>query len=359
MTEKLNNPRFPWIDVLRGIAIVLMVPANLGAIWSTPHPLWFRLASSCAAPTFIALSIGMLMLHSTQHTLKYYIERGLMIITYGALVDIIVWQMFPFVTYDILYFIGFSLPFVYIFKNLSPFKLILMSCIIFFITPILQNTIGYHVELLEIPFSDPYWPTMSRILQNIFIDGWFPIFPWLGLAFVGAAFFRVVFATPNKAIPRKLICLSITAIILGLVLLFIPEKLFNNIANNGLVTDRQGYSEIFYPPSVIFMMIATGMVILLAKISQKISHFRFCNVLKLFGKFSLLIYILHQFIQVYVILPILHSDDGKESINNGLIFSLIVLSVFFIIYVVCISIECIKKKYRLPHLLPFAMLLGK
>lgn len=52
-TNSVNNIRISWIDVLRGVAIILMMPANLSIFWSAPHPLWFRVLASYAAPIFI------------------------------------------------------------------------------------------------------------------------------------------------------------------------------------------------------------------------------------------------------------------------------------------------------------------
>ena len=56
MTE-LQKQRLQWVDVLRGIAILFMIPANLSTLWEASHPMWFRLMGSFAAPTFILLII--------------------------------------------------------------------------------------------------------------------------------------------------------------------------------------------------------------------------------------------------------------------------------------------------------------
>ena len=58
-----NSSRLRWVDSLRGFAILAMIPANLLHYYAEPHPLWYRVFASCAAaPIFIAVSAGMVVL---------------------------------------------------------------------------------------------------------------------------------------------------------------------------------------------------------------------------------------------------------------------------------------------------------
>src|SRR5262245_51031015 len=58
--------RDPSIDVLRGLAVFMMVAANLAAsALEGPHPLWFRLYGSFAAPLFVLLS-GMMVAYTAR-----------------------------------------------------------------------------------------------------------------------------------------------------------------------------------------------------------------------------------------------------------------------------------------------------
>src|SRR5690348_8983460 len=95
MTRKIMKDfrkyRIPWIDVLRGLAIVFMVPANFSPLWCQPHPLWFRIATSYAAPIFIMLSTGMVILNAHKYNFTYYLHRGLIILGCAVFVDISVW----------------------------------------------------------------------------------------------------------------------------------------------------------------------------------------------------------------------------------------------------------------------------
>ncbi len=56
--------------------------------------------------------------------------------------------------------------------------------LIFALTPLLQWQWQYNLEIYD-PFASDNLVGIL-ILRQFLIEGWFPIFPWLGLAFVGA-----------------------------------------------------------------------------------------------------------------------------------------------------------------------------
>ncbi len=130
------------IDILRGLAILIMIGANMGGsvLDETQVPIWFRIYSSYAAPLFILIAGMMVGLTSQRRSrgLKYFLTRGVMIMAVGALIDVLVWRNLPFTTVDVLYLIGLSLPLAYIFSRLSsPFRWIAIL-VVFGLTPILQ-----------------------------------------------------------------------------------------------------------------------------------------------------------------------------------------------------------------------------
>ena len=350
-------PRIAWLDVLRGIAIILMIPANLSLLWTEAHPLWFRIVASYAAPIFIMLSTGMVVLNANKYDFKHFFQRGLIIIGFAILMDICIWKIFPFVTYDVLYLIGFALPVIYLIRHFSIAKLALLGTSIFMLTPYLQHIAGYHPNITEITLINPYWPGTLRLLQTWLIDGWFPVFPWLGVALFGAAFFRIVFFQQPYLISKKMVILGCLLLLIGFILLFIPTSAFNNITNHGIMTERNGFSEIFYPPTVVYLITAIGMVIILARVAQYFTQFSFSKILALFGRFSLFIYLLHQAIAVFIITPIL-KIYGMNSITSGLLFASCVLLTIITAYFSCLLIERLKRIY-LPSSLFLQMVIGK
>ena len=195
MTQKLNLGRDHAIDIVRGIAIVTMVGANLAVFLPEPHSFFLRVYSSFAAPTFICLA-GMMVALSvdrnmvSKHSFMYFFKRGLFLLAVASLIDILAWKSVPFINVDVLYLIGFSLPILFVCAFYQTGTLLLLSLAIFLATPVLQYYFGYREIPLALSLINPSsfsafnW---SIVLKHWLIDGWFPLFPWLGYGIFGVA----------------------------------------------------------------------------------------------------------------------------------------------------------------------------
>lgn len=332
--------RLPWVDTLRGLAIILMVPANLAPYLSEPHSMWFRILGSFAAPTFIMLSAGMIILRGEKHSLSYYLKRGGIVVGVGVLLDTLLWNIFPFTSFDVLYPIGLAMPLLYLLRKLESRELLYISIILILGTYVLQAIFGYHAEALEVYFDDMWLPSAARILQSWFIDGWFPIFPWLGYAFIGALFFRTLFAE-GIGISHHFVTLGIVLTIVGFALLFAPIPFVRNIADGSILETRGGYSEIFYPPTFAYIFTSIGIVVLSSTLLRRMRFNPTHSVLGFFGRHSMMVYILHQVLGAKVLLPIIESY-GVETIDSGPVFTAANLAVLVAIAAVCYGIEQIK-----------------
>ena len=177
------------IDILRGLAIFAMIASNSASyLLAEPHPFGLRLYGSFAAPMFILLS-GFMVAYSTEQKnleFKYFFTRGLIIIGIGAFIDIAIFKSYPFTSFDVLYTIGLSLPVAYLFLKISNkwnrWGLVLA---IFALTPLLQKLLGYtdYPTIITFPFNIPVVPDYpTNIANHLLIDGWFPLFPWLGFS---------------------------------------------------------------------------------------------------------------------------------------------------------------------------------
>jgi uncharacterized membrane protein len=351
------SARIPWIDALRGIAIVAMIPANFSPYLAEPHALWLRIVGSYAAPIFIMLSTGMVILHAAKHDIRYYLVRGALIVGFGAFVDMFVWWLFPFVSFDVLNLIGLALPLIYISRGCSTLNLLCIGGAFFVAAPLFQRLFGYQTDILEIAFAKPYWPGLTRILKSWFVDGWFPIFPWLGYAFVGAAFFRTVFAETDCRISKKLLLTAVAATAIGFSLLFMPVHFVANVANDGILEEREDYSELFYPPTIPYVVSSLGVVLLAAACAQRIADLRVSAVLCLLGQYSLLIYILHQVMGAYLLSPVIKYFAYEAIPNEGAFVSVAALAIA-LAYCCCRIIERVKTQHP-PRVLVWRMLFGK
>lgn len=280
------------IDTLRGIAIFTMVAANWAAlILAEPHPFALRAYGSIAAPLFIFLA-GMMVEQTTrtkQYTLQYFVHRGAYLIVIGAGIDMLIFHIFPFLTIDVLYVIGLALPICFWFFRIPRLFKGLVVSVILFAGPFLQNWLGYS------PYPTEYYltgqkvtevPHLSPIWQQWLVDGWFPIFPWLGYALLGAWWSKedIHFQFSLKA--------GLILMIVGIGLLWFFQSPFYV---------RDGYSELFYPPTHGYVVISLGVVLFLFGCVKRFPHMFFPFLFGTLGQHSLWIYVFHLAVGEYVI----------------------------------------------------------
>lgn len=341
MPEPSN--RLPWIDALRGLAIILMVPANLAPYFTEPHPMWFRILGSFAAPTFIMLSAGMVVLTGERHSLGYYLKRGSIIIGVGMGLDLLLWNILPWTSFDVLYTIGLALPLIYLLRRIDARELFYLALIIFLATYVLQAFFGYHAEALEVYLDELAMPPAGRLLQSWFIDGWFPLFPWMGYALTGALFFRTFFRE-NSGVSNRFLLMGAVLTAVGFALLFLPLPFVRNLADGTILESRGGYSEIFYPPTFAYIFTSIGIVLLFSTLLRRFPVAGVTAVLAFFGRYSMLVYILHQVLGALAVEPTVVAF-GFDAIESGPWFTFVNIVVLSTIFAVCFGVEVVKRRY--------------
>ncbi len=276
------------VDTLRGLAIFTMVAANLaGAILVAPHPLLLRLYGTFAAPLFILLSGMMISTGSKKsHDLKYYLVRMGLTLAVAALIDVLIWNLYPFVNFDVLYLIGISMPVVYLSLRLSLKKRVILVAAIFTITPLLQFLLGYGAYPADFElyvWQNPAMTSIPSILHHLAIDGWFPLFPWLGVALLGP----VLAGLREKYGASK----QNTRLYLGVGTLVIGSIVWSLFP--GLLLTRHGYSEMFYPVTIGFLLTAIGLIITLFALVDRKPALSIYKPLQTLGEVALFSYIFH------------------------------------------------------------------
>jgi len=272
--------RDPSIDVLRGLAIVTMVAANMAPyVLEEPHPMPFRIYGSFAAPTFVFLA-GMMVGGSTRPmAVTHVLKRSAGLLAIAAGIDIVCWGVAPFTTFDVLYLIALALPTAALCVALDLRIHAALGLAILAATPFVRERLGYGPLLAD---PEP-WPVWRRLL----VDGWFPLFPWLGVAVLGGAASRLRAMTA----PRVQMLAGGALTVFGLLAYVIrpPE----------LVT-RAGYSELFYPPTLRYLCVAIGTLILLLAVMPRILRFLPLAWLETYGRASLLLYVVHTLLIAFV-----------------------------------------------------------
>lgn len=320
------------VDILRGIAIFTMIAANMGAyVLPQEHPMWFRFYGSFAAPLFIFLA-GMMVVKAIivkGYDMQFFLLRGYLIVTTGVLIDLLVWKIYPFTTYDVLYVIGLSMPLVYLFNkiNISLKWIIIISILL--ITHILQNIYGYSDYPIEIDFEGNFTAepeNQTGILNHWLIDGWFPVFPWICFALLGGLFAKVR-DKETTFVNIKYLITGVTLVLVGIIIMnFYP----------GEMLVREGYSEIFYPVTPGYVLLSLGIIVLLFYLVDFKNNILIYWLFKIMGRSSLLLYILHLVIIQYFVIPFWSEKDF-------LTFLLIYLGITLICLITALLAVKIKK----------------
>lgn len=319
------------IDTIRGIAIIIMFYAHL-----LPHfagselTIFERITSSLAAPLFLFL-VGYNF--SINTTLKSLFKRIFIIFFIAAFIDIFIWHVYPFYSFDVLYTIGISLIFLYFYKYWH-LKLKLVILLFLLGSAFLIDYFNLFIITIDEPYLGEKY-SIKGVLYNLFIGGWFPIFPWLFFPLVGNLL--------------KNINLYNTIFKIVSLIVFIPLFTLFCIINYKFNL-RPNAVEIFYPANFIYLTLAIFFIALL--ISWKsIWETKALNLISILGRLSLFLYIFH--LSSYY----LFADRLIKIIPNKIIVFAIFL--FFFILIAYI-IEYYKRKWRLYDKSEFVkILLGK
>jgi uncharacterized membrane protein len=308
------TPAQPWtvvpfrdrsVDLLRGLAIAIMVAANLiPFLLVPPAPFWLRVIASVAAPLFIFLS-GMMVALSfclKKHTFSYFLLRGGFVVLLGALLDLLARGAVPFLDFDVLYLIGISLPLAYLFLHLDLPKRMLVFLSIIVMTPLAQVFFGYSGLPLSVPIipvlTGSTLPAASEVIRQVLIEGWFPVFPWLAVALLGAhaGTFRWQENSIRSFADRELAILGGGALTTGALFWYLLP---------GPALTPYGYVELFYPPTTEFLLFITGLIFCLFIAADWLVTTRHTfRALQVLGQCSLAIYVVHTLIIELLIQPL-------------------------------------------------------
>jgi uncharacterized membrane protein len=323
----MSNSRLENIDFMRTIAIVIMIIANSSPyVLETPHSTGLRLISSLAAPLFIFLS-GYSFVLSFKKKLDYKRKalQAFYLFVTAALIDTAVWRMLPFHTFDVLYLIAFGILFNLIIFRFNWMVKLSIAVAIIFLSFTLRIFLGYRFEPDDFKISSIIWTNFDPafLLQGkrLLIDGWFPVLPWLSLSIIGS----VVAEKADAFIRYKNIIkwISLLFFVLGLILI-----LNQNISPE----ERDGYLELFYPPGIVYLLIAFSFILTLFSFTNSMSFPGKINIINLFGRHSLFVYLLHN-----VVISYIFGEYFKPL--NGSLFSLLMLAFIIFCFIAALIVE--------------------
>jgi len=329
----LNQKRIDSIDVLRGIAMILMAldhsrdyihlatddPLNLAT--TTPFLFFTRWVTHFCAPIFVFLSGTSIYLQSLRKTKKelsaFVIKRGLWLIFAEVAINTLFWTFNPFYNFiniQVLWAIGISMVILGLLIRL-PFKFIL----------ILGILIVFGHNLLDIPESAKdfkpgvLWTILHKgggyfYAKNYFVLILYPFVPWTGLMLLG--YCTGIFFSPayTEAARRKIFLRTG----LGLLAFFILIRFINVYGNpepwgtqkNWLFTILSFIDIHKYPPSLIYMCVTIGFAFLFLALIERIKN-GFTDTVRVFGRTAFFYYLLHVFL-IHAVAGVLFFTRGHN-----------------------------------------------
>ena len=171
--------------------------------------------------------------------------------------------------------------------------------------------------------------------KQFLIDGWFPLFPWLGVSMLGMLVGKYRCETEIKKANGTYAIVGAIVFIAGIV---------SWIIINPKLMEREGYSELFYAPTLMFFMAFLGGIILLLGTIYSVRENKILKVLCVFGRSSLLMYILHTTFDVFVF----QKFFGKQTL---LPFAGLYFCHLIVLWTIAYSVQKITKGKKLPFIL--------
>jgi uncharacterized membrane protein len=318
------------LDNLRGVAILIMIMAN-----SWPYvypfdecPLFLRVLFSTAAPIFVYISGYVNGFQVKDITKKNALKRPLQILVLAILIDLFVWNIVPFVTFDVLYLIAISMIVLNFLMELNKNYFVLMTLGLLSFNTFLVNK--YDFDFSEISFTNDLSDyNVINVLQHFLYDGWFPIFPWMGVFYLG------YFISKYELIKKHNLYLFVGLLFLSIYVLLI------SIDFQSIQPLRKGYTELFYPLTGSFWFYLVG---LLSILTYFIKRGKLCyKSLSILGTYSLPIYVLHTIV-ISFFLPFFIQD-----IDNFFLYHLIIVMTIFYSIIVVYVLLLIKFKDLLKN----------
>jgi len=237
------------LDVLRGIAVFLMIEQHLGVwLWNGSGPplqarpglLVFNALGGGAAPMFIVLAgIGSSLLCSKNQlhrkkTDRTLWSRGLIVMAFGYLLSFATPSWFSLQSWFVLHLMGFGMLLTPWLRRLPTALILLLAALILACTGPLQALLSTPLALNNLYMSAraaelPAWAG----LRIAVVEGQFPIFPWLSLYLMGLACGRWISQARYSLITRSawvLLAAGLCGVLLWQLELFsAPSGIWRNL----------------------------------------------------------------------------------------------------------------------------------
>ncbi len=219
------------LDALRGLAVFLMMEQHMG-VWlyhstagvRTPwYLIAFNALGGAAAPLFITLAgVGTsLSLQRQGRGDSLLVRRGLVVLGFGYLLSALTPSWFTLRSWFVLHMMGVAIASAPLWRRLSTRGLFGTAALVIAATTPLQRWLDTPRYLINdrMALKEPFEALAGGHLRVAFVEGQFPIFPWLSMFLVGMAVGRLLAKDDQEAL-RKL---ALGVLALGLTLALVGQ----------------------------------------------------------------------------------------------------------------------------------------
>jgi len=248
MTGRRAATRLASIDLLRTVAIILMTLVhfveNLAGSYDVENgPFiganrYWWMPTGFAAPLFTFLSGVSYRLwadaqasrgRDTEELSKITIRRGLFLILFGFLFNVLVWMPEDVFNWDILTLIGTAMLALNVARRTPPAVTVVACGLLVGLAPVLRAVTDYRAFWADGFFDYDF--TVSDVVTGFLATGYFPVFPWLALPLAGFLAAPLIYGGGDRSLRAALTAgglLLATAIGVMLARPLVPARLITH-----------------------------------------------------------------------------------------------------------------------------------
>lgn len=308
----MENKRIETLDFAKGFALFFMIVQHL-SIWFgggvgaksssfiKSNPIYFAAISFAAvsAPIFVfcAGCSAKFFMDKYGDGFKIF-KRGLVLILFGYLLNLAIPSWFSPASWYVLHMIGFGLMVVPLLQKTGKAGHVIMFFAVFIIAITAQTYLNTPQNIGNRWMSDMSLP--FPLARFAFVEGHFPVFPWLAFFIFGYGSAGLISAGRFK----NLFVIGVLLFFLSAILTLMPQ-LFPLIKSDPFFSRLVSLKPRFYPMLGPVFFLLTGSLPFIIFIFYKLAkHVKVFSVIFIpLGRISLTVFITHVFIKqlVYIL----------------------------------------------------------
>jgi uncharacterized membrane protein len=247
-----------------------------------------------AAPLFVTLAgVGSSLALKRHCQIECLMPlRGLIILCFGYLLNFLTPSWFSLGAWYVLHLIGFAVMISPFLQKIPSKALLVLMTVVIFSTALLQTNLETPLRLFNQQMGNPI--NLGGFFRHMFVEGFFPIFPWI-------AYFMAGIVAGRWILQKKIKKISVLAAVLFSIFIILAVCFFFKLpfTRNIYLIRFFVVTPSFYPSStpMILLLISlslfflSGVTILEAKVSYE--NLKFLSYL---GQSSMTLLIIHVFI---------------------------------------------------------------